>query len=83
MSATFCLPRLALVLALSALPTPSLAQTPTAKPSPVASPSKDVILFDFESGNFDGWTLTGDCFSKSPATSKTFVDKQNNPVNRV
>ena len=50
MSATFCLPHLALVLALSALPTLSIAQTPPVKPSPVASPSKDTVLFDFEGG---------------------------------
>ena len=67
--------RLALILTLSALPTLALAQTPN--PQSTAH-SKDTVLFDFEGGNFDGWTLTGDCWDKQPATSKTFVDKQGN-----
>ena len=40
--------------------------------------AKDTLLFDFESGNFDGWTLTGDCWDTHPATVKTFVDRQGN-----
>ncbi len=59
---------LALFLALFALlPTFTFAQT--------AAPTKDTVLFDFESGTFDGWTLSGDCWDKQPATPKTFVDK--------
>ena len=38
------------------------------------------VLFDFENGTFDGWTLTGDCWDKEPATTKTFVDRQGNPL---
>ena len=45
-----------------------------------AASTKDTILFDFESGNFDGWTLTGDCWDAQPATAKTFVDRQGNPL---
>ena len=41
---------------------------------------KTTILFDFENGTFDGWTLTGDCWDKEPATTKTFVDRQGNPL---
>jgi len=62
-----------LILALFALPTLSTAQTPNTQ---TAAPTKDTILFDFEAGNFDGWTLTGDCWDKAPATPKTFTDKQ-------
>ncbi len=61
------LSHLALFLALFALPALSHAQT--------AAPTRDTVLFDFESGAFDGWTLSGDCWDKQPATSKTFVDK--------
>ena len=75
MPATSRLFRLALVLSLSALPTFTTAQTPNTQ---TAAPSKDSVLFDFESGSFDGWTLTGDCWDKAPATPKTFVDKQDN-----
>jgi len=69
------LSRLALVLALFVLPTLTTAQTPN---TPTAASTKDSVLFDFESGNFDGWTLTGDCWDKAPATPKTFTDKQGN-----
>ena len=67
------LPRFVLVLALFVLPTLSLAQPPN---TPTAAPSKDTVLFDFDGGNYNGWTLTGDCWDKQPATAKTFVDKQ-------
>lgn len=72
----------AFVLALSLLPALSFAQTPPIKPLSTAStsPSKDTVLFDFEGGNFDGWTLTGDCWDKAPATPKTFVDKGGQPL---
>ncbi len=40
----------------------------------------DIVFADFERGTFDGWTLTGDCWDKQPATSKTFVDRQGNPL---
>ena len=69
--------RLALIFALSALPTLLTAQTPNTQ---TTTPSKDTVLFDFEAGNFDGWTLTGDCWDKQPATPKTFTDKQGNSV---
>ena len=75
MLATSHLSRLALLLALFALPTLSTAQTPNTQ---IAAPTKDTVLFDFEAGNFDGWTLTGDCWDKAPATPKTFTDKQGN-----
>ena len=68
------LPRLALVLTLFSLPTLSPAQTPNTS----TAPSKDSVLFDFEAGTFDGWTLTGDCWDKASATPKTFTDKQGN-----
>jgi len=67
----------ALVVALSVLPMLSLAQTPNTQ---TAAPSKDIVLFDFESGNFDGWTLSGDCWDIAPATPKTFLDKQGRSV---
>ncbi len=76
MTATTRLPHLALLLTLSLLPTPSLAQTPNVP----AAPSKDTVLFDFEGGNFDGGTLSGDCWDKQPATPKTFVGRQGNSV---
>ena len=72
--------RLASILALSSLSVLSLAQTPPVEPSKTASPTKDTVLFDFEGGDFDGWTLTGDCWDKAPATPKTFVDKQGQPL---
>ena len=68
------LPRLALVLTLFSLPTLSPAQTPNTS----TAPSKDSVLFDFDGGNFDGWTLSGDCWDKASATPKTFTDKQGN-----
>jgi len=77
LSATSRLTRFALVLTLFALPTLSPAQTPNTK---AATSTKDTILFDFESGNFDGWTLTGDCWDKAPATPKTFMDKSGRSV---
>ena len=69
--------RLALAITLSLLPTLATAQNPIASP---AAPSKDTILFDFDNGTFDGWTLTGDCWPKQPATAKTYADKQGNPL---
>ena len=45
-----------------------------------AVPAKDTVLFDFESGSYDGWTLSGDCWDKAPATPKTFVDRQGNSL---
>ena len=62
----------ALILALSLLPTLTTAQT--------AAPTRGTVLFDFESGNFDGWTLSGDCWDKQPATPKTFVDKSGRSI---
>ena len=58
------------------------AQTPPVEttPSSPTSPSKDTVLFDFEGGNFEGWTLSGDCWDKNPSTSRTFVDRQGNPL---
>ena len=72
-----CRPPLVLLFVLFALPTLSLAQKPT---TPISAPSKDTILFDFEMGNYEGWTLTGDCWDKQPATAKTFVDRQGKPL---
>ncbi len=70
MPANSRLHRLALVLALSALPTLSPAQKPN---DPITQRPNDLTLFDFEAGNFDGWTLSGDCWDKAPATPKTFM----------
>ena len=67
--------RLALVLILFVLSLFATAQTPASSPE---LPSKDSTLFDFEGGNFEGWTLTGDCWDKTPATPRTFVDRQGN-----
>lgn len=67
------LSRFAIVMVLSLLPTLTTAQTPNTESTALP---KETVLFDFESGAFDGWTLTGDCWDKAPATPKTFVDKQ-------
>ena len=48
--------------------------------TPAQTPAKETVLFDFEGGHFDGWTLSGNCFAKQPATAKTFVDRQGNPL---
>ena len=71
-----------LTLALLVFPALAPAQTPdnSATQSPTASGAKDTVLFDFENGNFDGWTLSGDCWDKQPATVKTFIDRQGNPL---
>ena len=69
--------RLALALALFTFPVIASAQTPTAS---TVSPSKDTVLFDFDSGNYEGWTLSGDCWNTQPATAITFVDKQGNSL---
>ncbi len=45
---------LALFLALFALPALAYAQT--------AAPTKETVLFDFESGTFDGWILSRTLF---------------------
>jgi len=60
------------VLALFFLPSVTSARSPT--------PVKETVLFDFDGGNYDGWTLTGDCWDKQPATARTFVDRQGNPL---
>ena len=71
-----------LTLALFIPPALAPAQTPntniTQNPKPKVQ--NDTVLFDFENGNFDGWTLSGDCWDKQPATVKTFIDRQGNPL---
>ena len=52
----------ALPLALFALPILVFAQTPNS-PTKVTN-AKEMTLFDFEGGNFDGWTLEGNCWDK-------------------
>ena len=55
MSAHSRLSRLALVLALSLLPTLTTAQTSVSKPNdPITQRPNDLLLFDFEAENFDG-----------------------------
>lgn len=46
---------------------------PWAQEAPKPTPASDDIVFaDFESGTYDGWTLTGNCWGKAPASDKTF-----------
>lgn len=33
----------------------------------ISCTSKDIVIEDFESGNYEGWTVTGDAFGASPA----------------
>ena len=73
------LSRLALIFALAVLPALTTAQTPNIASQP-SSPSKDMVLFNFDGGNYDGWTLSGDCWNTQPATAKTFVDRQGNSL---
>ena len=77
-SASFLLAGLALggVPALAPAQTPNTNTTQNPKP-PVQT---DTVLFDFENGAYDGWTLTGDCWDTHPATVKTFIDRQGNPL---
>ncbi|HLK60785.1 MAG TPA: hypothetical protein VKU00_29750, partial [Chthonomonadaceae bacterium] len=37
-----------------------------------ASASEDIVFADFESGNYDDWTLTGDCWTNTPASAFRF-----------
>ncbi len=37
---------------------------------------KQTVFADFESGNYEGWTVTGDAFGKSPHTLETIADYQ-------
>ncbi len=50
--------------------TPSIlsAQTPAI---PASTVSKDEIFADFESGTFDGWTLSGNCWTKESHDATT------------
>ncbi len=45
-----------------------------AQEKPAASP-KTEIFADFESGNYDGWTLEGNAFGTDPASDMTFPGK--------
>jgi len=38
------------------------------RPTPPAGPPQTRVLADFESGTYDGWTVTGDAFGTAPAT---------------
>lgn len=40
------------------------------------TPREDRILFDFESGNYDGWVTEGAAFGKQPASTRTAPDYQ-------
>ena len=62
-------------LTMGAVPAPAPAQAPAK-----SAVQNDTVLFDFENGNFDGWTLSGDCWDKHSATVKTFIDRQGNPL---
>ncbi len=44
------------------------SQTPAI---PASTVSKDEIFADFESGTFDGWTLSGNCWTKEPHDATT------------
>ena len=67
---------IALAIVLSVLPT--LAPAQTAPVSAAVASAKDIVLaketvlFDFESGSYDGWTLEGDCWGKEPASDALF-----------
>ena len=58
------------------------AQTPASHTAqiPRYPLQNDTVLFDFENGNYDGWTLSGDCWNPQPATAKMFVDRQGAPL---
>ncbi len=43
-------------------------------PKTNAAPTTEVFA-DFESGNYDGWTIEGDAFGTAPATDATFTGK--------
>lgn len=45
-------------------------------PDKAAPIQNETVLFNFEVGSFDGWTLSGDCWDKAPATPKTYTGKQ-------
>lgn len=55
---------------LLAAPLPTLAQERTQP----ASASGDIVFANFESGTYDGWTLTGSCWGDAPASGKTLGD---------
>jgi CubicO group peptidase (beta-lactamase class C family) len=41
----------------------------------LAASSDDLIFADFESGTYDSWTLTGNCWTPEPTTNETFAGK--------
>ena len=45
--------------------TPRMLWIPRKEPPP---PPGTKVLFDFESGSYDGWTVTGDAWGKAPVT---------------
>ena len=56
--------------ALTALAPELLVQAATAQ-TPAIPVTKEDIFADFESGTFDGWTLSGNCWTKEPHTAAT------------
>ena len=56
------------------LSTSSLLLAPKAilaqeQPKPASS---DIVFADFESGTYDGWTLTGNCWTPTPPSEATY-----------
>ena len=49
-------------------------ETPLAQPASPVQNYQEQIFAGFEDGNYEGWTLTGDCWLPEPATSRSFVD---------
>ena len=52
-------------------PSALMAQEP---PKP-ASDTRDSVFADFETGTYDGWTLTGNCWTPEPFSDKYFPGK--------
>ena len=48
----------------------ALQELSHSQPTP-ASRSRDFVFADFESGTYDGWTLTGSCWTQTPASGDT------------
>jgi len=46
---------------------------PTAKQKNAA---QDIVVEDFEAGDYEGWKITGDAFGQSPQTKKTIANYQ-------
>ncbi len=46
-------------------------RTPVARPIIPTTPG-DIVFADFERGNYDGWTIQGNCLGFQPATGATF-----------